>query len=96
LDALEEQSETHHPFADLHSVDPSEPQHEEQLAASMGDAGGVPLSYGNVPTSYERRTEAEGDLPNELTEKVPPDPGTEPDLSGAREPTARNPVGISW
>jgi hypothetical protein len=91
LDALEA---TFHPSGDLHTVDPSEPQREEQIQQS--DAGGVPLSYGNVPMSYERRTEAEGDLPNELTEKVPPDPGTDPDLSGAREPEAKNPVGISW
>jgi hypothetical protein len=97
LDALEEPSETHHPAADLHSVDPSEPQREEQLQQSMGDAGGVPLSYGNVPMSYERRkAEDQGDLPRELTEKVPPDPGTEPALSGSSPSTARNPVGISW
>jgi hypothetical protein len=38
----------------------------------------------------------EGDLPNELLEDVPPDPGTDPDLSHPREPTNRNPVGISW
>jgi hypothetical protein len=95
LDALEEPTETHHPSADLHSVDPSQPQHEAQIQQS--DAGGVPLSYGNVPMSYERRkAQDQGDLPRELTEKVPVDPGTEPDLSGAREPEAKNPVGISW
>jgi hypothetical protein len=48
--------------------------------------------------AQEEQLEAtdQGDLPAELTNKVPVDPGTDPDLSGAREPTARNPVGISW
>jgi hypothetical protein len=90
IDALEA---TFHPAGDLHTVEPSGPLHEEPLAA--GDAGGVPLSYGRLPTTYVK-AEGEGDLPNELTEKVPPDPGTDPGLSGSREPTARNPVGISW
>jgi hypothetical protein len=94
LDALNGQAEIHHPAGDLHSVEPSEPQHKAQLHP---DAGGVPLSYGAVPLSYERRkAESEGDLPNELTKEVPVDPGTEPELSGSREPEAKNPVGISW
>jgi hypothetical protein len=93
LDALEA---TFHPAGDLHTVEPSEPLHEEQLAAStMGDAGGVPLSYGTLPTTYVK-AEGEGDLPKKLTKEVPVDPGTEPALGGAREPEARNPVGISW
>jgi hypothetical protein len=92
LDALEA---TFHPAGDLHTVEPSEPQHEEQLAASQSDASGVPLSYGTLPTTYVK-AEGEGDLPAKLTEKVPPDPGTDPELSGAREPEAKNPVGISW
>jgi hypothetical protein len=96
LDALATSTATHHPSGDLHTVDPSAPQREEQLQQSLGDAGGVPLSYGNVPMSYERGTGDQGDLPKELTEKVPPELGTEPSVSGARQPTARNPVGISW
>jgi hypothetical protein len=54
LDALPDEPdplEAHHPSGDLHSVDPSEPQHEQQLI------------------------EDQGDLPAELTEKVPTDPG---------------------
>jgi hypothetical protein len=76
LDALDENEaplETHHPAGDLHTVEPSEPQHEEQ-----------------------REQSDQGSLPRELEEGAPPDPGTDPDLSGSREPTARNPVGISW
>jgi hypothetical protein len=94
LDALEQTSGelTVHPA--------TEPQREEQLAATehdATDAGGVPLSYAPLPLTYVK-AEGEGDLPKELTEKVPPDPGTDPDpdLSGSRPSTARNPVGISW
>jgi hypothetical protein len=68
-----------HPTGDLHDLPPSEPQHEQQLEATEG----------------EHPDDNEGDLPNELTEKVPPITGTDPEFPGAREPEARNPVGIS-
>jgi hypothetical protein len=49
------------------------------------------------PELVDDGDEGPGDLPNELTEKVPPIPGTEPELPGRpREPTARNPVGTNW
>jgi hypothetical protein len=38
----------------------------------------------------------EGDLPNELLEKTPPPPGTDPDLSGSKQPSARNPASFDW
>jgi hypothetical protein len=73
----------------------SAPEDEEQLAA-IEDEGPVPLSYGKLPLSYVR-SEGEGDLPKELTKKVPPETGTDPEFPGrAREPEARNPIGISW
>lgn len=85
----------YHPGGDLHSVAPSAPEDRKQLAASEDDDQPVPLSYGKLPLSYVK-SEAEGDLPRELTKEVPVDPGTEPEFSGTREPTAKNPVGISW
>jgi hypothetical protein len=90
LDALEQTS------GELTTHAPTEPAREEQLAAiEQADAGGDPLSYATLPLTYVK-AEGEGDLPKELTEKVPPDPGTDPELSGSRPPSARNPVGISW
>jgi hypothetical protein len=38
----------------------------------------------------------EGDLPTELLEETPPPLGTDPNISGSKEPSARNPAGISW
>lgn len=38
----------------------------------------------------------EGDLPVKLTNELPPITGTDPELSGSREPTARNPVSPGW
>jgi hypothetical protein len=59
---------------------PTEPQHEEELSA----------------TEHPPTEDDQGDLPRELEVGAPPDPGTEPELSGSREPEAKNPVGISW
>jgi hypothetical protein len=75
-----------------------------------GPAGPVPTSYGGKgpPLSYVRgeadeplrigpsQDEGPGDLPRELTNKVPAQPGTDPNLSGTREPTFRTPVAVSW
>jgi hypothetical protein len=44
----------------------------------------------------EEDDEGPGDLPKSLTAKVPPETGTDPDLSGARPPTARNPAAPGW
>jgi hypothetical protein len=40
--------------------------------------------------------EGPGDLPKSLTAEVPPDLGTDPEISGARQPTARNPAAPGW
>jgi hypothetical protein len=49
------------------------------------------------PELVDDGDEGPGDLPNELTEKVPPITGTAPEFPGRpREPTARNPVGTNW
>jgi hypothetical protein len=48
------------------------------------------------PELVDDGDEGPGDLPNELTEKVPPITGTAPEFPGPREPTARNPVGTNW
>jgi hypothetical protein len=74
LDALEETS------GELTAHPPTEPQHEEELAA----------------TEHPPTEDDQGNLPRELEVGAPPDPGTEPELSGSREPEAKNPVGISW
>src|SRR6516164_6286754 len=50
--------ETHQPGGELHSVaakeEPSSELPEPPQPETTSDAGGVPLSYGNVPTSYVR------------------------------------------
>ena len=83
--------------SELHTLPASNPRHEQQLrdVEHDADAGGIPLSYKNVPTSFVK-SENEGDLPNKLTKELPPLTGTDPQFPEAREPTARNPAGISW
>src|SRR5262249_191169 len=48
--------ETHQPGGELHSIAPKEEPSSElpepPQPETTSDAGGVPLSYGNVPTSY--------------------------------------------
>jgi hypothetical protein len=56
-------------------------------------------TLGQTEPKFEEQLEAadQGDLRRELTEKVPVDPGTDPDLSGSREPTARTPAAFgAW
>ena len=69
--------------------DPEEPSWET--------AGELTPASPSAP-KYEEQLEAsdQGDLPRELTQEVPVDPGTDPEISGSRDPSARNPVGISW
>jgi hypothetical protein len=96
-----QEDDTHVPGGELHDVPPKDP--EQDLLAEppeTNDAGGVPLSYGNVPTSYIRsRTEdRSGDLPPGIETRVPLDPGPyfEPDpaeLAHPQEPPAQ-PVAI--
>ena len=71
--------DTHQPGGELHSIAAKE---EEQLPEppleTESDAGGVPLSYGNVPTSYIKGAAKDqaGDLPEELEQGLPePPPG---------------------
>src|SRR5262249_20193985 len=48
--------ETHTPGGELHALAPKDQEPSSELPEppleTEGDAGGVPLSYGNVPTSY--------------------------------------------
>jgi hypothetical protein len=101
---LDGDNDTHGELA-LHPA--SRPEDEEQLEAMEveDDEGPVPLTYGGKgpSLSYVRgeadgpsADEGPGDLPTELTKKVPPETGTEPALPGPREPTARTPVGTEW
>src|SRR5262245_15090891 len=66
--------DAHQPGGELHSIAAKE---EEQLPEppleTESDAGGVPLSYGNVPTSYIKGgpKDQAGDLPEELERGLP-------------------------
>jgi hypothetical protein len=75
--------ETHQPGGELHSVaakteEEEEPSELPEPPVEVEDAGGVALSYGNVPMSYVKGApkDAAGDLPKELED--PPDPVPEP------------------
>jgi hypothetical protein len=82
--------DTHQPGGELHSIAAKE---EEQLPEppleTESDAGGVPLSYGNVPTSYVRGAPKDqaGDLPEELETDFR-EPELEPSGSVYPQPTA--------
>jgi hypothetical protein len=84
--------DTHQPGGELHSITAKE---EEQLPEppleTESDAGGVPLSYGNVPTSYIKGAPKDqaGDLPEELEQGLPEPP---PEPRGSVYP---QPVSIS-
>jgi hypothetical protein len=84
--------DTHQPGGELHSIAAKE---EEQLSEppleTESDAGGVPLSYGNVPTSYIKGAPKDqaGDLPEELEQGLPEPP---PEPRGSVYP---QPVSIS-
>jgi hypothetical protein len=78
--------ETPAPSGELHSIAAKEEEPSSELPEpplEVEDAGGVPLSYGNVPTSYVRgrdhergQRDATGDLPEEVEQ--PTDPVPEP------------------
>jgi hypothetical protein len=84
--------DTHQPGGELHSIAAKE---EEQLPEppleTEPDAGGVPLSYGNVPTSYIKGAPKDqaGDLPEELEQGLPEPP---PEPKGSVYP---QPVSVS-
>src|SRR5262249_18391313 len=87
--------ETHTPGGELHTVaakeeDPSSELPEPPLETE-GDAGGVPLSYGNVPTSYVRGgpKDQAGDIPKELEQGLPEPP---PEPKGSVYP---QPISVS-
>ena len=82
--------ETHHPGGELHTIAPKEePSSElpEPPLEAEGDAGGVPLSYSNVPTSYVRGgpKDQAGDLTEELEQGLP-EPPPEPRGSVVPQP----------
>jgi hypothetical protein len=70
---------SHVPGGELHDIPPKdEGGFQEPPLETEDDAGGVPLSYGNVPTSYVRGRgpkDQAGELPEELEDlPVPPEP----------------------
>ena len=67
--------ETHQPGGELHDLPPKDEELPEP-PLEVEDAGGVPLSYGNVPTSYVRGgpKDQAGDLPEELEQGLPEPP----------------------
>src|SRR6516165_11749113 len=69
------EDETHQPGGELHSLPPKDEELPEP-PLEVEDAGGVPLSYGNVPTSYVRGgpKDQAGDLPEELEQGLPEPP----------------------
>jgi hypothetical protein len=88
--------ETHQPGGELHSIaskeEPSSELPEPPQPETTSDAGGVPLSYGNVPTSYVRGRgpkDQAGDIPKELEQGLPEPP---PEPKGGVYP---QPVSIS-
>jgi hypothetical protein len=78
----------HTPGGELHDLPASEPEDKEQQLSEppeADDMGGVPLSYGNVPTSYV------GGGPKDQVEFEEPedDPEPEPKFEGQRVSAAR-------
>jgi len=67
--------ETHQPGGELHDLPPKGEELPEPPEVES-DAGGVPLSYGNVPTSYVRGAPKDqaGDLPEALEQDLPEPP----------------------
>lgn len=69
--------------------------------AAWSDDGELTTHEPSQPEDKEQleaseHNDAEGDLPPALTQELPPITGTDPELSGSREPTARNPVSPGW
>jgi hypothetical protein len=91
--------ETHQPGGELHALPPKDEELPEppleteantrEANTHERDAGGVPLSYGNIPTSYVRGgpKDQAGDLPEELEQGLP-EPPPEPRGSVYPQPTA--------
>src|SRR5215471_13055162 len=83
------EDETHQPAGELHDIAAKEEEPSELPAPPLEtEADKVPLSYGNVPTSYVRGgpKDQAGDLPKELED--PPDPVPEPKGKVYPPPTA--------
>ena len=71
------------------------------LPASWSDDGELATHPASQPEDVEEleaseHNDNEGDLPVELTNETPVVTGTSPNFSGSREPTAKNPAGVSW
>jgi hypothetical protein len=82
-----EDDHTPGPSGELHEIAAKEePSELPEPPLEVEDAGGVPLSYRNVPLSYVRGNDQAGDLPEELEQ--PTDPVPEPSGSVYPQPTA--------
>jgi hypothetical protein len=89
--------ETHTPGGELHELPPEDEEHLSELPEpplepeTTSDAGGVPLSYRNVPTSYVKGgpKDQAGDLPEELEQGLPEPP---PEPKGSVYP---QPISVS-
>jgi hypothetical protein len=86
LDALPDPDDPHS-WGELTPHPASQPEDIEQVKAGEDDAETDPDPVKDA---------GQGDLPTELTEQIPAPTGNYPALSGTREPTAKNPVGISF
>ena len=80
--------EGHVPGGELHDLPPKGEELPEPPEVES-DAGGVPLSYGNVPTSYVRGAPKDqaGDLPEALEQGLP-EPPPEPRGSAVSQPVS--------
>ena len=80
--------EGHVPGGELHDLPPKDEELPEPPEVES-DAGGVPLSYGNVPTSYVRGAPKDqaGDLPEALEQGLP-EPPPEPRGSAVSQPVS--------
>jgi hypothetical protein len=72
---------THQPGGELHALEPPDKEHLDPEGED--DAGGVPLSYGNLPSSYIKG-EAEDEPPG-IGGATYPEPDPE-DLGGPQDP----------
>jgi hypothetical protein len=77
LDALPDPDDPHVAGGELHAL-PAKTEHDpDDPEKTDDDMGGVPMSYRNVPTNYERggpKDQAEFELPKDPTGTVIPQP----------------------
>ena len=96
LDGLPDDTDdlgVHRPTGDLHTLSPPDKGHWDPEA---DDAGGVPLSYGNVPTSYIKGKRDEvGDLPSDIERGTPAPLGNYPVYNPAELGRAQDPKQVA-